>query len=310
MLCIVVNALSWSSADKPLVRYLRPVNSSPSTIMDVLDLITNLRGHGWNWSRGLYVPQETRPTNRIAFGIYSLFSAIVYGLICGALSRAIYVWTGGDSAFSIFDETLPFFARYLRSSIISILAGFQVYAVMQMACDAFTAIGVLVFHQDPAQWPPLFDKPWCATSISEFWGRRWHQLFRQMYLLGAYPFSLVFGRTGAIIGAFLMSGFSHYIMMIPFERDPDPWSLVIGFGMMAPGVLAERAFYKLTGKRVGGVVGWFWTLSWLLLWGNLITDGFATAGLFSSSSSIDSKSPVRALVEKSVIDFDAWLHTI
>lgn len=310
MLLMTVNTVSWSSSKKPLVRYLRPVNSSPSIVTDVLDLVTTLRGHGWNWSRGLHVPHETRPTNRMTFALYSLFSAIVHALMCGSLSRAIYVWTGGDKGSSIFDETLPFFARYLRSSIISILAGFQIYTVMQMGYDASTVINVLLFRQDPIRWPPLFDKPWCSTSLNEFWSHRWHQLFRRMFLLCAHPFSLVFGRAGTIVGAFLASGLIHCVLMAPFERNIEPWSFLVGFGMMAPGVLAERAYYKLTGKRVGGVVGWFWTLTWLLLWGNMITDGFARVGLFTCSSYIDSKSPLGALAEKLVIDFDAWLHTI
>jgi hypothetical protein len=37
-------ALGWALARKPLVRQLRPVNSTPSTLMDALDLVSNFRG--------------------------------------------------------------------------------------------------------------------------------------------------------------------------------------------------------------------------------------------------------------------------
>ena len=80
--------------------------------------------------------------------------------------------------------------------------------------------------------------------------------------------------------------------------------------MMAPGILIERAFHQLTGRRVGGVIGWVWTMTWLILWGNVIIEGFAREGMFISSSPIDSASPLRPLVERLAIDFDSWLHTI
>ena len=314
MISIVVHTLSWTLAKKPLVRYLRPANSSPSSIMDALDLVTNLRGHGWDWSRGLYVPRDTRPTNRGAFAFYALLSGAAHGFVCGALHIAIQTFAGGVGSSTqgptIFDETLPFFVRYFRSSIISTLAAFGIYTILQLSYDLATIPAVLLFGQDPAQWPPVFDHPWRATSLNEFWSRRWHQCFRHTLLLVAYPFSVALGRAGTVIGVFLSSGLYHHIMMVMLDSQSEMWRMLVPFGMMAPGIFAEWAFYQLTGRKVGGVVGWVWTLAWLLLWGNVMVDGFARAGMFASSSPVDSQSPVRALVVNLVIAFDAWLHTI
>lgn len=71
--------------------------------------------------------------------------------------------------------------------------------------------------------------------------------------------------------------------------------------MMVPGMLTEQAYYKITGK-VGGVIGWFWTMIWLLLWRNVIIDGFARAGMYRHSRVIEGQSPVRGIVENLVIN--------
>ena len=317
MLAIAARTLDWTLAKGPLVRHLRPANSSPSTIMDALDLVSNFRGIGWDWSGyRLYTPRDTRPTNRIAFAIYTFLSALAHALISGACHRAVLtvVPVGNEStpgASTIFDETLPLFPRYFRASVISVFATFMIYSVMQMAYDLITMSAILLLGQDPAQWPPAFDAPWRATSLSEFWGRRWHQFFRHIFLLlGGRPLSLVFGRPGTIIGTFLGSVFWHHIRTMALSSRADIRWMLFGFGMMAPGILIERAFHQLTGRRVGGVIGWVWTMTWLILWGNVIIEGFAREGMFISSSPIDSASPLRPLVERLAIDFDSWLHTI
>ena len=317
MLTIATRSLDWTLVKGPLLRHSRPPNSSPSTFKDALDLASSLRGHGWEWSRGLYIPPETRPVNRTAFVFYTFLSALAHTLICGALHRAIVTMVPlamGVGAIpegsTILDETLPFLVRYLRASLISTFTAFSIYTVLQMGYDFATILAILVLGQDPAEWPPVFQAPWFATSLSDFWARRWHQMFRRTFLLLSYPLSLVLGRAGLVVGAFLASAVLHYITVLTLNSRAEFWWMLVGFGMMAPGVLAEQAFYRLTGRRVGGVLGWVWTMSWLILWGSVLTEGFARAGLFGCASYVDSMLPVRISVEHLVMEFDLWLHTI
>jgi hypothetical protein len=297
MLPLAIRTLDWTFAKESLVRHRRPANSSPSTIMDALDLVSNFRGHGWEWSQGLYIPRETRPANRIAFVRCTFVSVIAHALICGAFHRAVMLLVpmgvgpipGGST---IFDETLPFLVQYLRAGVISVFAAFEIYAGVQTWHKLATIPAILVLGQDPAQWPPLFDSPWRATSVGDFWGRRWHQLFRHIFLVLAYPLSFVLGRTGTVIGAFLASGVIHHISLVVLNSQVEIWWMLLGFGMMGPGILAERAFHQLTGRRVGGVVGWVWTMSWLLLWGSVIVEGFARAGMLGRSDLVDSSLPI------------------
>jgi len=300
------------------VRRLRPANSSPSTIVDALDLASNYRGLGWEWSRGLYIPRETRPANRLSFVFCAFLSAVAHTLVCGVLHRAILSlvpvgvgpFPGGST---IFDETLTFPVRYLRASIISIFTVFEIHSGVQTGYNLGAIAGVLVLGQHPSQWPPVFDSPWRATSVSDFWGRRWHQLFRHIFLtLGGHPLSFVLGRTGIVIGAFLASAVIHHLSLVVLNSQVEIWWMLLGFGMMAPGVLAERAFYQLTGRRVGGIAGWVWAMAWVLLWGNMIIEGFARAGMLGCSSFFGSLFPVwtSVTVEHLVVYFDVWLHTI
>ncbi|KAF8135102.1 hypothetical protein EV363DRAFT_1322500 [Boletus edulis] len=301
-----VRSLGWTLEKEPL--------SSPSIIMDALDLASSYRGHGWEWSRGLYIPRETRPVNRLAFAFYAFLSAVVHTGTCGVFHRAalslLPVGAGSiPGGSTLFDESLPLLVRYLRASLISIFIAIVLYTNMQIIYDMCTVFGILFLGQDSAQWPPAFDSPWFATSLSDFWGRKWHQFLRQMFLLlGGYPLSFVLGRTGTVIGAFLASALYHQIYLLSLGGHPElRWNLV-GFGMMAPGILAERTFRRLTGRRVGGVVGWVWTMAWLLVWGTVISEGFARASM-DRSTLVDAIPPVRIWIERLMTDFDDWLHT-
>ena len=77
MFCVAVRTLEWAFLKEPLKRHLRPAKATPSIIMDALDLTVNLRGVGWNWSKSVYVPPETRPaSSHTVFGFYVLLTLL------------------------------------------------------------------------------------------------------------------------------------------------------------------------------------------------------------------------------------------
>ncbi|KAF8552890.1 hypothetical protein OG21DRAFT_1590310 [Imleria badia] len=277
MISVAARTLDWTLAKGPLVRHLRPANSSPSTVMDALDLAANLRGHGWEWSPyRSYIPRETRPANRIAFVFCAFLSAVAHALICVGVGPIPEL-----EGSTIFDETLLFPLRYLRATIITTL-WFTTYAPY-----------LPFLSLDSAQWPPAFNAPLLATSLSAFWGRRWHRFFRRIFLLSGYPLSPVLGRAGILIGTFFASAVFHHIVLITLNRQTEFWRMLVGFGMIPPAILAEVTFHQLTGKRVGGVVGWVWTMAWLTLSANVVIEGFARAGMAGCTSPFDSALPMR-----------------
>lgn len=57
---------------------------------------------------------------------------------------------------------------------------------------------------------PVFQAPWAATSLQEFWGRRWNRAFSEMTAATVYgPITAGFGRTTGLLAAFLVSGLFH-----------------------------------------------------------------------------------------------------
>ncbi|KAI6046696.1 hypothetical protein EDC04DRAFT_3102770 [Pisolithus marmoratus] len=310
MLFIVMRTLEWMFLKDPLKRH---VKSASLILIDALDLTMNVRGVGWNWSKGLRLPPETRPTSRPLFAVYVLLSAIYHSFICGVLHIAIQ--TFAPEAFTvlsggtIFDDTLPPLIRYIRSSIISTLALLAIYSAIQMNYDVGAFVGVTVIQQDPAQWPPLFDEPWKATSLRDFWSYRWHQLVRRSFItLGGWPIGFVFGRVGYILGSFLASGILHHIVIALHNRSVEWWNMPLSFGMMAVAVIIEQMFTRMTGNKVGGWIGRVWTIAWLLIWGNMMVDGFARAGLFASSSAFGTAALTKGIVAHYVTALDKWLR--
>ncbi|KAG2367222.1 hypothetical protein BDR07DRAFT_1479344 [Suillus spraguei] len=314
MFCIAVRTLEWTVQTKPFIR-VAPRSSTDvpkrNSILDTLDLACSLRGCGWDWSQGLYIPPETHPTSsRLAFATSVLISGLKHTFICGTIHSAVQSFSpdtfGSVDGGTIFDDSLPPHLRYLRSSIIATLCAFGIYSILRAAYELTAVPGVLLFRQHPDQWPPTFDSPWRATSLREFWSRRWHQWFRRLFIfLGRYPLSLIFGRAGGVMGAFLASGFMHHLALLAIDPSSEMWRMLLPFGMMGAGVVIEHG---VAWNKTGGWMGWIWTMCWLVLWGNVMVDGWARAGMLGCSSLLDSATPIRQPIERLVRMFDEYLH--
>ena len=317
MIYIVTRILEWTVPREPLVRCSRLGKGSESVILDALDLALTLRGHGWEWSHGVKIPREYRPTDHRGFMLHVACSAITHALICGGLHKAIGSFdptTIGAAGGSLYDDTLPLHTRHIRASIISLVACAGIYTFIQLCYDICTLVAVLFLRHDPEQWPPAFDAPWLATSISDFWGRRWHQFFRRLFIVqGGIPLQFFFGRAGLVFGTFLSSAVLHYYVAMSILTDKlESWRLLAGFTMFAPGVLAEIAFKRWTGRKVEGFAGRIWTVTWLFVWGTMCADGFARAGVFGRFNFIELVLPenVKNVIEKLVTHLDGNLRAL
>ncbi|KAG2085290.1 uncharacterized protein F5147DRAFT_782105 [Suillus discolor] len=313
MMYIAARTLEWTVQTKPFVRMAgRSSTDAPkqNLVLDAIDLVCNARGCGWDWSQGLYIPPETHPTSsRLAFATSALVSGLKHIFLSGAIHSVVKSFspdTFGSVGGTIFDDSLPPHLRYLRSSIIATLCAFISYSLIKANYEITVVICVLIFRQHPDQCPPLIDSPWRATSLREFWSRRWHQGFRRIFIfLGGKPLSLLFGRIGGVIGTFLASGFIHHFALLPIDPSSEMWRMVLPFGMMGIGMVIERA---VSGNKTRGWMGWVWTMCWVLLWGNVMVDGWARAGMFGGPSVLDSATPIRQPIEW-LVTFD-WLVSL
>jgi hypothetical protein len=110
-------------------------------------------------------------------------------------------------------------------------------------------------------------------------------MIRHMLLtLGGRPFGYLFGRLGGIIGVFLLSGIFHDIELRSLGRGGNSLVVIGFFVMNGVGIVLERVWKRVCGRRVGGIWGWIWTFSWLALWGVPMVDNWAKAGRFGAET--------------------------
>lgn len=108
----------------------------------------------------------------------------------------------------------------------------------------------------------LFDNPLLATSLRDFWSRRWNRPFVEMNrVLFLAPLQRMLGRRGGFLGAFLLSGVLHdFAISFPAGGGwglPSLYFLLHGLAMML-----ER---RLGSARWPAWFGRLWTWGWLLL---------------------------------------------
>jgi len=289
----------WTFKLEPLYRTSDPNKPRPSyedvrltpwqVALDAFDLCCNLRGIGWNWSKGLHLPKETRRTDsRILFILSTLRSFILTVIIFDVLHYTVqsFGWEtfGSGSGGTIFgDESEPAVLRYPRATLVAFLSGLTICLGIQVGYYMLSLIGLVVFQNDPKTWPPIFDTPWFATSLADFWARRWHQAFRDLFVsCGSKPLARVFGRMGTVMGAFLISGILHVTGLWGMGRGTEFWTVAGYFLVNGVGLILERLWKQLTGRRVQGVWGNVWTMIWVVGWGVFLVDAWARKGLVGS----------------------------
>jgi hypothetical protein len=107
---------------------------------------------------------------------------------------------------------------------------------------------------------PIMQAPLTATSLSDFWGRRWNLGFRHLtHRLIFKPVRIRGGVVPAILLSFLASGVVHdMVISLPARGG---YGLPTGyFVLQGLGVLIERS---PLGKRLGlgsGIRGWLWAV--------------------------------------------------
>ncbi|KAH9443042.1 hypothetical protein Pst134EB_027396 [Puccinia striiformis f. sp. tritici] len=127
--------------------------------------------------------------------------------------------------------------------------------------------------------PILFQKtPLQAKSMTEFWGRHWHHLIKNLILeAGAVPFTSflvwVFGtgklhpkalRLAGILAAFTISGLIHEAGVWTAGPIDPKFKTTIFFISQGVGVCLENTFKTFSGRKVNGILGRIWTFSWLI----------------------------------------------
>ncbi len=118
----------------------------------------------------------------------------------------------------------------------------------------------LLWRRAGVNAPPIMCGPLLASSLSEFWGRRWNTAFHELAHRFIFrPIRWATGPTFATLLAFLLSGLVHdLVISLPARGGyglPTGYFLVQGLG-----VVAEHTRF---GRRLGlgaGLRGWLFTV--------------------------------------------------
>lgn len=253
----------------------------PSWLREGIDICTNMRGLGWDFGVGTYIPEQQRPLERSPFLAATLLSFVRNYLILDFLEWSLKLLPGvGDTqGGSIFYPQLHPLQRYVVSTGIHIITGSCLISGFRMCYDLSTMICVATLHDPPGSWPPVMFNPWVSNSLHEFWAKRWHQLLRRTFIVaGGYPGQLIAGNTGMVFGTFIASGLFHELAIYAMGRGFD-YRVPLYFSIQGPLLGAERYWRKRTGRRVGGWAGRIWVYFVIFLLGQGMSTRFPPRGM-------------------------------
>jgi len=303
-----MRAVEWTFLKEPLKRVNPPTNGDmtkdPSSdvdikriLIDAADLASNQRGHGWTWSHKTTFPAWTSPPTIGRFLWQFLYKFTFYDMAIWSIEH-FFPEIQSAAGASIFNAACPAPLRYARAAYVTTACAFIVYSSVDVLYLATAIVSCIFLRLDPVQWPPTSDRPWLSTSLKEFWGRRWHQFFRHVFVsVGARPMAYLFGRVGFVLGSFAMSALVHDWGMWSLGRGTEPLSVGGFFIMMGVGVAMEDVWERMTRKRVGGTLGWVWTMGWILAWGSMMVDAWTRRSFVGANYLLDAVRPGKVIAE-------------
>ncbi|VDB94321.1 unnamed protein product [Peniophora sp. CBMAI 1063] len=294
IICIglACRSMEWTITPGPYRRYDRPIGDAPPVehpltpryvLSDAFELCMNLRGIGWSFTRNKLPTPVSPPLHKLILLLDYHWITVDFGLYaCQRLQPSMNLPSGA----SIFDPARPPLERVLVGCTHTAISGLIIFRGIQVMCEVGALISRLFMGLEDWQWPRLFDSPWRATSIADFWAR-WHQLFRRFFVvIGARPVGrvgrFIAGKTGervlGVMGAFGISALLHALGTWAMGHGYEFWPMGGFFVMQGVGAVLEGA----SPVKPKGVAGWVWTMAWTVGWGTQMVDAWARRGLFAS----------------------------
>ncbi|KAH9889203.1 membrane bound O-acyl transferase family-domain-containing protein [Xylariomycetidae sp. FL2044] len=138
-----------------------------------VNLVTSLRGVGWNWQvKG--VPKHPAPNqSRLGFVATSAGAALKYRLLFVA---AVY---GLGFCRAMKAEAATSAQRHVLDVIIAWCGGCWAWNGIAWVHAVIAGITVAMGVCEPSQWPPILGSLTDAWSVRQMWGVSYHQLLRR-----------------------------------------------------------------------------------------------------------------------------------
>jgi hypothetical protein len=292
MWAIAMKSFEWTFiVKKPIRRYETPKQGEPlkerplnvtNVLVDASDLLFNHRGLGWSWSSDPF-PRDPNPPPSIPQQFFKLLIKITTLDAAHYLVQLLRPSTYSLEGDTIFDETLDLLPRLLHASCISLCGMMVIYSAVDITYLVCSLFGQIVLGQSAEQWPRIANRPWLSTSVTEFWGKRWHQFFRHLFVVyGSRPGGKLAGWYGSVMGAYLVSAVMHVLGLWGLRGGIEIAHTGGFFIMVGLATILERQWKRWTGKKVSGVLGTIWTVGWQLIWGLGMVDAWAQRGIVAN----------------------------
>ncbi|KAA1467708.1 hypothetical protein DENSPDRAFT_869244, partial [Dentipellis sp. KUC8613] len=259
MMVIGLRSIEWTFTRDSFRRY-RDIHgkvelrnsSGVGLFTDALELLFNLRGIGWSWT-------QTRDSSKtsgssappsIAGLITTLATRFFIFDIAQSLIQLMYPQLDTAKGGTIYDASLPSYVQFFKIVFVNICAGCLVWSGIDVIHLTVAIPSCLFLGYSTSEWPLISDRPWLSESVAEFWGKRWHQSYRRIFLVIGYrPLRRYFGRAGGVLGAFAVSALLHDLGMWGIGRGIEPWSVGGFFLMMGVGAVLEGIWENVMGRK-------------------------------------------------------------
>lgn len=199
----------------------------------------------------------------------------------------LIAWPGLDAPTFLFKRTpSPALPREWAFAVVKLLFGGALFwGVARMAPSDWPLVAAWIgmagiafvlhfgfFHLLSCVWrsigvaaPPLMNWPIAATSVSDYWGRRWNIAFRDLTHRFLFrPLTIRIGGVAALFIGFVFSGIIHdlVVSMPPRAGYGGP---TLFFALQAAAMLCERSRFGGTIGLGRGLVGRAFTAAAVLL---------------------------------------------
>ncbi|TDL13153.1 hypothetical protein BD410DRAFT_797697, partial [Rickenella mellea] len=267
-----------------------------------LDLLTSLRGNSWfenthwNWASKEVLNPPCSTLSRSRYVKQALISCVLQYIVIDILDTINRSRTW-DLSNPHPITSLPISEQMIFSVSLCALTALGItfpYAIMS---GLAVALG-----SPPANWPPMFDSPFSATSLANFWGQRWHLIFRRVFsrlttgilrILSMPPAISPYKRkfTRAVL-AFVLSAGVHVVLMYRLHRENQqyPYTFfdpsILKFFLSQPLGLAVEAFLIIPLSRTllleksHTMVTRVWAWTFMVWSGRFWSDAWVHGGLW------------------------------
>jgi hypothetical protein len=133
-------------------------------------------------------------------------------------------------------------ARCYRSRMpacaVPVFDGAHVYLMLELFLASAAALARALLG---AELEPQFDRPYLASSLRDFWGRRWNLMVPGVLRPCVYrPVRACLGPAAGVLAAFLVSGAMHEVMFYYITLEVGTGEVTAFFALHGACAVAER----------------------------------------------------------------------